>query len=284
MTVTEIKGFQVLPLVLQGTNSTHYVYFKKHDMKSSDSTSLNTLFIFNLPICTDISIIKKFFQSVAIGATVESYTSSILTDYPEDIWVDLTKLTSDLDIEPQNNTVGEAKAKLPKNCGLVTFIDKPAFQLAFNNLKKLSTTSKTSEWPINTYGSSYFLKKYKSQILDPEQLSNSVSESLVEFDRAEKESIEDLQRQTQLVDEDGFTLVVGSHRKTKASIMGKQKLAATVELEKATGKMKKKEKEDFYRFQLRQRKKDEMNDLLRKFKLDQEKVRLMKEKKRFKPY
>ena len=48
--------------------------------------------------------------------------------------------------------------------------------------------------------------------------------------------------------------------------------------------MKSKEKQDFYRFQLRQRKKEEMNELLNKFKLDQEKVRMMKEKKRFRPY
>lgn len=56
-------------------------------------------------------------------------------------------------------------------------------------------------------------------------LSDAVSQALVDFDRAEQESRDNLQQQTQLVDEDGFTLVVGSHRKTKAGIMGKQKLA-----------------------------------------------------------
>ena len=67
--------------------------------------------------------------------------------------------------------------------------------------------------------------------------------------------------------------------KTKAGILGKQKLASTVGVVKAQSKMKSKEKQDFYRFQLRQRKKEEMNELLNKFKLDQEKVRMMKEKK-----
>ena len=78
--------------------------------------------------------------------------------------------------------------------------------------------------------------------------------------------------------------MVGPQRKTKAGILGKQKLAATVESEKAKSKMKSKEKQDFYRFQIRQRKKEEMNDLLNKFKMDQEKVRVMREKKRFRPY
>lgn len=116
----------------------------------------------------------------------------------------------------------------------------------------------------------HYLEKFQAQILDPEQLSNEVSQALVEFDRAEKESMESLQKQTQLVDEDGFTLVVGSHRKTKAGILGKQKLAATVELDKANSKLKKKEKEDFYRYQLRQKKKDEMTELLHKFKAGSE--------------
>ena len=133
-------------------------------------------------------------------------------------------------------------------------------------------------------GSQFLLNKYRSRFLDPQELSDSVSQALVQFDEAERESMEQLQQQALLVDEDGFTMVVGSHRKTKAGIMGRQKLASTVEVDKALAKMKKKEKEDFYRFQLREKKKQEMNDLLSKFKQDQERVRLMREKKRFRPY
>lgn len=290
MAVTEIKGFLVLPVKLPEASRPHYIFFKKHDSKNSTNNSENnnanrSIFFFNLPINTSTASLRKYFQAVAIGSTIESYTPSLLTDYAEDIWVDLTKLTSDLELHQQEDI--EARSKLPKNCGIATFVDKSAFLLAFNALKKLASSSTESDWPINassTFGSSYFLSKYQSQILDPEEISNIVSQALVDFDRAEKESMENLQQQTQLVDEDGFTLVVGSHRKTKAGIMGRQKLAATVEVDKAKATMKKKEKEDFYRFQLRQRKKDEMNDLLKKFKLDQEKVRLMKEKKRFRPY
>lgn len=281
MTVTEIKGYQILPLALPESTVSHYVYFKKHDVKNSN-TSNRSIFIFNLPIGTDLTIIKKYFQSVAIGATIETFASSYLTDYPEDVWINLSKLTSDLEISTEKDDA--VASKLPKNCGIVTFIDKGSFTLAFNALKKLSSNQTTSNWPIQTFDSNYYLNKYHSQILDVEELSNQVSESLIEFDRKEQESIEQLQQQTQLVDEDGFTLVVGSHRKTKAGILGKQKLASTVEADKAKAKMKKKEKEDFYRFQLRQRKKEEMNELLRKFKLDQERVRLMREKKRFRPY
>ncbi|KAI3404383.2 hypothetical protein KGF56_002780 [Candida oxycetoniae] len=293
----EIKGFYVLPVTIEDCNSKHYIYFKKHDVKNSGNDggggdgSHRSLFMCNLPILSDLATIRKYFQSVALGATIENYTESYLTSCEEDAWVNLSKLTSDLSA----NTIDEVASRLPKNSAIVTFIDKASFQLAFNALKKLSLSSSSSSsfsspplsqsiWPIKFVSSSYYLTQYQSLMLDNEKLSEQVAQALSDFDRAEKESIENLQAQANLVDEDGFTLVVGSHRKTKAGVLGKQKLTKTIESEKAQKKSKKNEKPDFYRFQLRQRKKEEMNELLNKFKADQEKVRLMREKKRFRPY
>lgn len=280
--ISEIKGFGVLPVSLPKSSSPHYLYFKKHETKGGSNTN-RALFLVNLPIETSFSTLKKYFQKIALGATIESFIPSLLTDFSEDTYVDLTKLTSDLELSTPDEAV-EVGSKLPKNCGIVNFIDKSAFQLAMTSLKNLAAESTVSSWPVADMGPGFFLKSIHLQTLDPERLAKEVSQALVDFNAAEKESAEKLQQQSQLVDEDGFTLVVGSHRKTKAGIMGKQKLASTVELEKAQSKLKKKEKDDFYRYQLRQRKKEEMNELLHKFKLDQERVRQMKEKKRFRPY
>lgn len=288
MAITEIKGFQILSVRLPESNGTHYIYFRKHDVKGNQSAtsqyiSGRLMFIFNLPIETNIATLKKYFQQVAIGATIESYYPSMVTDSEEDVYIDLSRLTSDIDYQ-QDGHILDITLKLPKNCGIVTFIDKASFQLAFNSLKKLSNDSKSTNWPMSVLGSKFLLGKYKEQICDPAELAASVSSALSDFNRAEQESREDLKRQTELVDEDGFTLVVGSHRKTKAGIMGKQKYAATIGSENAKAKIKKKEKEDFYRFQLREKKKAEMTDLLKKFKQDQERIKVMKEKKRFRPY
>ncbi|EGV66411.1 hypothetical protein PSN45_002996 [Yamadazyma tenuis] len=282
--VTEIKGFKVLPLKIPNSSVESYIFFKKHEVKLAGDSESRSIFFCNLPIASTTKVLKKFFQNIAIGATMESFTASYLTDSAEDVFLDLSKLTSDLDIPSE---VDESSAKLPKNCGIVTFIDKSAFQLAMNKLKSLSSGYKVVEWPLeaNSFGSQYFLGKYHSQVLDVETLSNSVSQALIDFDKAEKDSIEHLSNQRELVDEDGFTLVVGPQRKTKAGILGQQKSAiAKAESQKAQAKMKKKQKEDFYRFQLREKKKEEMNELLRKFKADQEKVRAMSDKKRFRPY
>lgn len=276
----EIKGYGVLPLSLPRASAPHYVFYKKHEVKTDGAGRL--LFLINLPIETSASVMKKFLQNVAIGATLESFVASSLTDCNEDVFIDLTRLTSDLKLP--KDQLKETASRLPRTCGVATFVDKSAYQLAFNALKKLSHDGSASKWPIPSLGSAYFISKLHDQVLERNTLTHEVAQALANFNKAEKESAEALQEQTQLVDDDGFTLVVGSHRKTKAGIMGKQKLAQTVELDKARTKMKKKEKDDFYRYQLRQKKKEEMNDLLQKFKQDQERVKTMRDKKRFRPY
>ncbi|KAM9933604.1 hypothetical protein OXX80_006778 [Metschnikowia pulcherrima] len=284
---SEIKGFQILKVKLPEGDGTHYVYFRKHEVKgpqAAQNISGRSLFVFNTPIETNVAVLRKYFQQVAIGATVENFLASPLTDMEEDVYIDLTKFTSDLHYEVAEGDTKEIASKLPKNCGIVTFIDKASFQLAFNALKRLSGDKKSTNWPVPSLGSQFLLGKLKAKVLDPNELARDVSKALESFNRAEQESKEELQKQTEIVDEDGFTLVVGSHTKTKAGMLGKQKLLQTKEHEKIKKKMKKKEKDDFYRFQLREQKKTEMNDLLHKFKQDQERVKLMKERKRFRPY
>lgn len=286
MATTEIKGFHVLQVRLPESKGKHHLYFRKHEAKAAQDPSNisgRLLFMFNLPIETNLPLLKKYFQQVAIGATVEKYIPSVLTNSTEESYFDLTKLSSDLEYKTQSMDHGLGQ-KLPKHCGVVTFIDKASLQLALSSLKKCSADKKITNWPLPTLGSQYLLSVLQSQVYDNETLSKSVSASLADFNRSEQESRDELKNQTEIVDEDGFTLVVGSHRKTKAGILGRQKYAQTVGLENAQKNIKKKEKVDFYRFQLRERKKAEMNDLLKKFKQDQERIRTMREKKRFRPY
>lgn len=284
---TEIKGFQILKVQLPEGSGSHYIYFRKHEAKGAQAAqniSGRLLFIFNPPLETTLPTLKKYFQLVAIGATVESYIPSALNACEEDTYIDLRKLSSELEYETGESDAQEISLKLPKNCGIVTFIDKASSQLAFQSLKKLSAELKSTNWPMPTLGSQHLLAKLNSRVYDPETLTKSVSLALENFNRAEQESRDDLKRQTEVVDEDGFTLVVGSHTKTKAGMLGRQKRVQANELEKQKKKQKRKEKEDFYRFQLREKKKSEMTDLLKKFKQDQERIKWMKEKKKFRPY
>lgn len=287
MVAKEIKGFHIIQLRLPDSSGTHYTYFRKHEAKggqqAAQAISGRLIFLYNVPVETDTSTLKKYFQQVAIGANVESYIESDLTNLDEDLFINLSQLTSVLEYKDDKDHSG-ISLKLPKHCGIVTFIDKAALQLAFNSLKKFSLERKALNWPSRRLGSQFLLQKVRNQIWDSGELARSVAAALEDFNRAEQELREELKRQTQLVDDDGFTMVVGAHRKTKAGILGKQRFAQTVLADQAKNKLKKKEKEDFYRFQLREKKKAEMTELLQKFKQDQEKVLAMREKKRFRPY
>lgn len=283
MPATDIKGFQVLPVKLPGCKSTHYLFARKHDAKNQGSLADRLLFVFNLPIETSRSTVKKYFTQIAAGATVELFILSALTELDEDVWVDLTKLTSEFEYQEKLSEAAVAE-KLPKNCGVVVFVDKASFQLAFSLVKKLSAEGRSTSWPMSALGTSFLLAKARLRVLDNAALGESVTAALADFNRAEKETEDELRKLREAVDEDGFTLVVGRNMKTKTDMMGQQRIAATVAPEKASGKLREKEKDDFYRFQFREKKKSEINDLLLKFKQDQERVRLMREKKRFRPY
>lgn len=283
---TDIKGFQIIRVKLPECSGNHFIYYRKHEARGTKSASDadgRLLFVFNMPIESNTRSVKKFFQQVAIGATVESFTTSVLNESDEDVYLNLTQLTSDLRYENQDG-ISERAQKLPKNCSLVTFIDKASLTLALDSLKKVSVEGKITTWPLQALGTEHIMKRVRSKICDSDQLSALVSKSLELFNQAEEDSRQELRLQKEIVDEDGFTLVVGTQSKTRAEILGKQKRLQEAEAEKAKKKGKKKEKDDFYRFQLREKKKEEMNDLLQKFKQDQERVKLMREKKRFRPY
>lgn len=105
------------------------------------------------------------------------------------------------------------------------------------------------------------------------------------FSQAEARELSDVKSLAGQVDADGFTLVVSSNRKSRGDIAAPVAMTAEeVEANALKKNKKSKEKKDFYRFQIREQKKQEMNGLLRRFREDQEKIKELRDKKRFRPY
>ncbi|KAH3687346.1 hypothetical protein WICPIJ_001690 [Wickerhamomyces pijperi] len=284
----EIKGFQVVPVTLSPSKFLktkepvkHYMYIKKHQSNTDKELAEKSLFLVNPPLASTLSSMKTFFKSIAPESLIENY---FLNDEDLDYQINLTKLTSELYDDEQDTKTNAFK--LPNGCALVVFVDKSAANLAFTKIKKYSKSAKELiQWPEYQESASIrFAKMFQQDYLSTEAISERVSAALLDFDRREAEAQQNLKESRSLVDEDGFTLVVGKNRKTKMGILGK--IAGTTEFHTAQNnkKMKKKEKADFYRFQIREKKKLEMNELLKKFKDDQERIKELKEKKRFRPY
>lgn len=299
--IETIKGFSVLAVKLENPKPYktqdpvyNYIYLKKHTTSTVSSSQTRSLFLVNLPIDTTLPQIKKIFQDVAIGAIVESFQSNDYYDSHQiginELNIDISKLSNE-DIggmeEDNKGNNNNNNSKIPLGCGIVTFLDKNGLNLALQSIKKIISSGKNIPiWPkdLQEIGTERYMNNYKSKIMDSESLEIESAESVLEFARKEQEAKDEIDNMKTITDEDGFTMVVGSHRKTKTGIMGSLKKTNEIEKEKAVKKMKRKEKQDFYRFQIREKKKQEMNHLLAKFKEDQERVKEMKEKRRFRPY
>lgn len=288
-----IKGFLPLEITLPAAanlpESTHICYLKPHLSKNENEQTETTssIFLINPLPCWNLNNVKKLFKQINTSCHVEnvlvresvdnSRISSIGSGINYDLHINLSILTN----EEFGNELS-AEERLPFGSSVIKFLDRDSFELFLTSLKKVNNKKLIYEFNKEDTGSGKYSKVVYE---DKELLEKQVTKNLIEFQNREKIATEELENMRTIVDDDGFTLVIGSQNKTKADILGTMKKKA--DLEKDTEhvkKEKKKEKQDFYRFQIRERKKNEMSELLLKFRQDQQRVKAMKERRKFKPY
>ncbi|KAL3234262.1 Ribosomal RNA-processing protein 7 [Nakaseomyces bracarensis] len=285
------NGFIVLPFRLPehraledlAKDSYHYMFVKKHQTKLEEEK--NCLFVVNIPLLTNVDAFKKVFGAITEQHKTVAHIEQLLHNDEFGLQeVDLSALTSDL---MSSGNINE-KRFTPRNTALLKYVDEDSLNNSWNALRKYSTTAKKNgkliEWSYASPSITTFINFYKPLSID--YLKDDIHSYMTVFESREKQAQEDIQ--SSIVDEDGFTLVVGKNTKSLNSI--RKKILNKNPLSKHENKIKppsavdKKAKQDFYRFQVRERKKQEINELLSKFKEDQEKIKVMKDKKKFNPY
>lgn len=247
-----INGYLVIPLLVSSPHEKepvfHIIYARKHQPKIKSSGTDCTVFITNLPYDTTLSNIKELGQ--AFGNTI----------------------IEDFEYEKKEHR------------GLVTFVDRTACQRFLSKAKNYDPRTNPIKWTgFELSGQNRYLELYREKYIDHEVLQANVDDYMEQFVKLEEERELEVKQMSGQVDEDGFTLVVGSKRKSKGGISSSKAVTQQV-MSAQANKKKKKEKTDFYRFQIRDQKKMEMNALLKKFQDDKEKIKEMKEKRRFRPY
>lgn len=253
----QISGYIVVPVALNSEKKSpvyHVIYLKKHEIKDEgfeNPEAGRVAYAVNLPVTTSIDHVKSFCQDLA-GVIVE-------------------------DFRPEAG-----------NRAQIVLVDKVSCTRLLSKAKQIHKLDKE---PLVWSGSDSTATGYKKYIAkgaqkftDPETLLNSVNEFMKVYNDAEERERRSRRSKSGLVDEDGFTLVTSSARGSKASIAAQ--VAATQEQLKheAEKRSKKKEMVDFYRFQIREKKKRATNDLLKKFNDDKAKILELRGKNRFKPY
>lgn len=257
---------------------------KRHQSKQEEES--NSLFLVNIPLLTNVNSMKTVIKEICSKYDAVSHIEDLL--YNDEFGlqdVNLSSLTSDLMSLPSEST---AEVRFtPRNTALLKFVDSSSVDNCWNALLKYSNikdTEKLVEWNYNSPSISTFINFYKP--IDLDYLKDDVHSHLAIFEQREQEAQDEVQGT--IVDEDGFTMVVGKNTKSLNSIRKKilKRNPLTKHEAKATPvtMVDKKAKKDFYRFQVRERKKQEINQLLNKFKEDQERIKIMKAKKKFNPY
>ncbi|KAJ4292562.1 hypothetical protein N0V90_009225 [Kalmusia sp. IMI 367209] len=306
---TTVADFIVLPLALPSLlglppscdDAKHYVYVRAHAPSIATESSARSLFIANVPVDASETNIRALFAEQLGGARVEGvdFDSSIPAVVEHKRFKSNEKSGGTGESRGKKRKRGEAdivaegvvedeESALPRiwngelrrsgACAVVTFVDKGSMRGA---LKEVSTAVKERRnitWPG---GETLGVERYKSHASllypAPSGLQSTTNAYLAQFDRAHAQRSRQLAHLRNVPDEDGFiTVTRGGGRSAPAARL---EIAEKQKSEHEDRKKKKGELNGFYRFQNREKRKEEEGRLRRQFEKDRRRVVEMRERR-----
>ncbi|KAJ8655345.1 hypothetical protein O0I10_009034 [Lichtheimia ornata] len=268
----DFLGFKVLP-VLVDDNCRHYIYMRKHESRNSFHQAADrTLFVVNLPVDATEASLQDLFTP---------YGTIVYVQFPGDPAYEppvkpKTKAAR-MKLKQQQlekEAADKAKWRHLLHTGASAHIvfqseeevDK-VLDMPSDDIKRWKT-GKSSDQPL---GYKRYMMHYKKIRPDPSLLQQQVDTFMSKFKAEEYQREREEEERRNQMDEDGFTVVTRPKKKL---------VADTPEI------VVKKPREflDFYRFQVREKKQNELSELRRRFEEDKQKIAKQKEARRFKPY
>eukprot|EP00743_Colponemidia_sp_Colp-15_P008403 GILK01009130.1.p1 GENE.GILK01009130.1~~GILK01009130.1.p1 ORF type:complete len:282 (-),score=59.91 GILK01009130.1:197-1012(-) len=253
----------ILPLpITPNSNAKRYFLYRLHASKKSEASMLpsdRTLFVTNLPDTISEDDLAQIFS--ACGAIEKIYIKHIRKPLPD------------------GQELEEGSFKVISFAHIV-------YQNAKSAKKALTSLILQNYVPTLTLlpqdGVKNWLLAYYKARPGTAQLQSKVDQFMQDFESQERKAKMEEEAKKNLRDEDGF-ITVGKAGASDGTVFFQ---AAAPEHVVTNKKKKKKTKEltDFYRFQQREAKREELADLRRKFEQDKSKIAKMRESRRFKPY
>ncbi|KAG5513755.1 hypothetical protein PMAC_000793 [Pneumocystis sp. 'macacae'] len=265
----------------------HYLYIKEHHRyqpaplvnRQVDLPSGESLFISNIPIDTTYDHLKYLFNE--FGARIQHviFSSSLKSSFFEDT-------VNIADVEALSNTgsiwsVWKRPILRSGSWAIVEFLEKHDVQRILQNVnnKKMEKYVWGQKIPINRVpelGSQHYCDHYNLMYPSHVELQESIDKYMSEFCSTEEKQKLLRKRQRSEPDEEGFVTITRGGRTGAGRIDNAMKIQ---EKKKTKGFLL-----NFYKFQTLEGKKKELLELKKKFQEDQEKIRELREKKRFKMY
>ncbi|KAI8629886.1 ribosomal RNA-processing protein 7-domain-containing protein [Xylariaceae sp. FL1651] len=303
------QDFSILPISIPALPSypvqtTHYVYLRRNAPKIATENDSRSLYLANVPTDSTEAHFRAVFASLVGAGRFESIVfeqdkQSIKVSHEPAQAERLAKLHKKRKREDEElqNKKDEAAAELPRtwtrelhrsgSSAVVLLADEKCVESVLKAVKKLQKSKKYPIWGEGVkdkappFGTQWLKAHNKLSYPGNDATQAMVDAYFTIFNRKEEEANQLAKRLRNEPDEDGFITVTRG---------GRSAPARRDEAEEAKQRMlqkeqkKKEEMQDFYRFQLRERRKAEQLELLKRFDEDRRKVQAMKEKRgKFRP-
>lgn len=309
-----IGDFSILPVSIPPLPSfpkpaTHYLYIRKNAPKISTPDDSRSLFVTNAPVDSTRLHFRALFAALVGAGRFESVTfederkaaSQALTDLLPAQAARLaphSKKRKRADEEAERAREEEETARLPEpwsrplrrsgGTAVVVLADEKSVEKVLKAVGKVNKSGKYPVWGAGvpeqsrTLGSKWLAAHYRLTYPDKTAVEAAVDAFFTVYNRREKEAAELAKRLRNEPDEDGFVTVTRGGGRTAPAKRQEAEEARRKMVEKA--EKKKQELSNFYRFQLREKKKEEQAELVKRFEEDRKRVEAMRQKRgKFRP-
>lgn len=306
-----IGDFSVLPLSIPPLPSyphstTYYVYARRHAPNRPTPDDDRSLFVTNVPVDSTEAHFRAIvstlagngkFESISFEADRKGKPVSLEPAQAARLASAASRKRKRDESDSDSEDEEEQVARLPPtwtrelhrsgSTAVIVLADEKSVDIVLKAIAKVHKSKKYPVWgegvkdKVPPLGAQWIQAHNKLSFPPAEILQQSVDVFFTVFNRKEKEAAEMAKRLRNEPDEDGFVTVTRG---------GRSAPARRDEAEEARKKMldreqkKKEELTNFYRFQLRERKKAEQAELIKKFDEDRKKVQAMTQKRgKFRP-
>ncbi|EFA01121.1 ribosomal RNA-processing protein 7 homolog A [Tribolium castaneum] len=247
MTAKNIQDFEVVPFYFSSDSTDpHDLFIKEHKVRKFDIKKPpgKTLFVLNVPPYVTVEALKDVFAS---AGKVQSVTFQCD------------------DSDDTNELFGFKTA-------FVVFTKRPSL------LRALKLERLTLPNPHNILlGMSKWIHEYNSTVYNHDKLNEEVNIYIKQHEKEEEEK----KLAEKEVDDEGWTVVT---KKGRNPGLSRKESVENKLIQKNKIKSKKKELKNFYTFQLKEQKMNNIIALRKSFQESKEKVNLMKKMRNFKPF
>ncbi|XP_055534295.1 ribosomal RNA-processing protein 7 homolog A [Wyeomyia smithii] len=249
----DVAEFTEIPLKYEAQDTAyHFIYAKANHSRSSSrlKPAGKTLFVLNIPPYATSEALRTAFSSAGAVANV------ILQEKPSE----------ESDGSPEPST----KFK-------VAYVVYEQASSLKKLLRKRELNALNADGKLLT-GIDKWTKEYQERIPDPVEMQKEIDAYMAGYDR--QVAAQKIKEQRATKDDEGWVTV----SKSNANIFSQKEAVVGKLEEKINQGRKKKELKNFYTFQIREAKKNDVVSLRKKYDRDLKKMQQIKKTKRFKPY